>query len=1120
MNGKQLRKKSLQSFKSLQPGNLKRKLFLLLSVAAMNSYAQTGYIYIHKKALDESSSVDFTFNATGGSTVIPSVVLNDQPANITLRDIGAAQNGRLWAIGNNFNLYYRDASSATWVQTGITNASRVDGGAGNLAYVVRTNGQVIAYDGTTATALYTGSDAADIGSRWDSQPYIITTAGSVYTYSGSGTTWSQLTAAGTNNVKIDGNPNLVNTIVVAKSDGNVYSINTSSGISTSLGRPTSITSNNATDVGVDANGSAYAIYTASASGSTFVYKWSSGTAWSAAESTSRSSYTLTGGLGGQMWAAITNASANPAAGNIWSRAFDGTNSWWIDDERVRTSATGNSMMIPVTPGSYTFTETVPSGWDLQGILIYDPGNNSTKNLSAKSFTANVSAGEVVHVIVSNGVINPYTMTNDCGTAYIESFGTGAVGTFGPAFLGQTSYHYLNTSTGTMEGYYKIIGNASQLYGGGFVFNDHTAGDGQGRMLAVDAGQDVNEFFRRRFNGLIVGVQYDFSAWLAPINASGINPNITFSIIDHTTYDTIAQNNTGNLALVNGWTKQNLTFTATTTSVDLVIRNNSVGGSGNDLAIDDIEFKINSVTPVTTVTNSSCSSPTGTITVTAPLGTAYEYNIDGGPWQSSVAFTGLVPGNHIVAARYAGTTNCAATKTDTIKAALCGNVFHDANGNVLINTGETFTTLPFPMYVYLVNSSGIIVDSAAVAANGSYELNAAVGSTYAITLSTGVYAIGTNTGTTPVNTTLPANWMNTGENANGTIEGTANGIMNVPSVSGNLSNFNFGIQQRPVADPKSYTVPESAFSNTAPSGFPSPAGYKFIQTSSSSLTGTTGGALSGSDPEDCSAASSCNSGSTFRITAINSNTLLFYDFGGSVGVQQIDLSSGPVTIANYDASKLVIAGQDGTGNSGNPVGFSYAIVDQAGSAAPAVAYQIVTTTPLPVNLAYFKISEAGKFAQLDWTTYSEHNSKGFEIQRSADASAWTHIGFTASKGNTGAEAWSYSFTDKNPSTGINYYRLKLVDQDGRYAYSEVQQIHFGLLTRTITVTPNPVRSSVTINGLSGEGTLTLINAVGQNIWRKAYSGGTLTIDMSAYPAGSYFILIKEGTKTNSYKVVKE
>ena len=65
----------------------------------------------------------------------------------------------------------------------------------------------------------------------------------------------------------------------------------------------------------------------------------------------------------------------------------------------------------------------------------------------------------------------------------------------------------------------------------------------------------------------------------------------------------------------------------------------------------------------------------------------------------------------------------------------GSVFNDANGNTIINSGETFTTLPAPLYVYLVDSSGIVVDSANVLPNGSYTMAASPNQTYTIELST-------------------------------------------------------------------------------------------------------------------------------------------------------------------------------------------------------------------------------------------------------------------------------------------------------------------------------------------------------------------------------------------------
>ncbi|RPI75715.1 MAG: T9SS C-terminal target domain-containing protein, partial [Ignavibacteriales bacterium] len=90
--------------------------------------------------------------------------------------------------------------------------------------------------------------------------------------------------------------------------------------------------------------------------------------------------------------------------------------------------------------------------------------------------------------------------------------------------------------------------------------------------------------------------------------------------------------------------------------------------------------------------------------------------------------------------------------------------------------------------------------------------------------------------------------------------------------------------------------------------------------------------------------------------------------------------------------------------------------------------------IPVELSSFTASVIGTDITLTWTTASETNNSGFEIERiSTGEEKWEKIGFTAGFGTT-TEAKSYSFTDGNVSTGVYKYRLKQVDFDGTFEYS--------------------------------------------------------------------------------------
>lgn len=114
------------------------------------------------------------------------------------------------------------------------------------------------------------------------------------------------------------------------------------------------------------------------------------------------------------------------------------------------------------------------------------------------------------------------------------------------------------------------------------------------------------------------------------------------------------------------------------------------------------------------------------------------------------------------------------------------------------------------------------------------------------------------------------------------------------------------------------------------------------------------------------------------------------------------------------------------------------------------------TPLPVVLISFEAAIEKATVRLHWSTTLESNSSGFEIQRSADAKNWNKLDFVPSQTTDGTSKTqqNYNFDDVAPLNGQNYYRLKLMDIDGKYTYSRMRTATFGS-KNSVTVYPNPV-----------------------------------------------------------------
>ncbi|NBA89225.1 hypothetical protein GVN16_25865, partial [Emticicia sp. CRIBPO] len=921
--------------------------FCFFLLVGISSYAQNGYIYIHSKTLDESSSPDITFSVSGGPTLVPNFSLNDNPAQVSLSDIGSSQNGRLWAVGkDDMILYYRNLGSVNWVSTGVTNVTRVDGGAGGTAYYIA-GGTVFSHNGTSSTALSGFTDATDIGCGWNVNSLYVIRGGDVYKYSGSGTTWSLFYDVAPDYRNIDVSPVDGYVYVTSASTTTVESYRISpAGVAATMGKPSEILSGLALfDIAVDALNNVFI------TGGTnrFVHKWAGGTSWGSRELTTTQVNRITGGIAGQMWLTMRLSwdNAGYPFNNIYSRSLDGTNEWWIDDERVRTSvANGNSNMISVAPGTYTITETVPGGWDLQKITVYDPGSNSSSDVNAHTATITVAAGEVVHVIFQSGLVTPFAMTNNCGIEYTENFGTGTPGSFGPPFLGQTSYHYMNTIVPGEDGHYKLVTNAFPDFNiwRPQAFYDHTAGNGTGYMFAVNSAYDKNEFFRRRFTGVVPGATYNFSAWIANLTPSaGVKPNVSFQVLDPATNTILASNVTGNLTGSSTvWTQYTLSFVATTSELELMLINNNVGGSGNDLAIDDISFKMMPpVIPVTKVTQASCDQ-NGSIEVTAPSGPSYQYSIDGTNYQVSPVFANLTGGNYTVYAKFMGTTGCISSKNEKINVAICGKVSNDTDGNVdgKVDGSGIGSAGATPLYVSLYNGSTLI-ETISVNPDGTYEFkNVPANATYSIVLG----ANGVANPTSPFAGTGSGGWYSTGEDCcdNTGHDAAPNGLLTVVVTNTGQSNANLGIQQ-----------PPGGITSTAPDQ-PNPGGSISVP--------VPGSYFDGNDQNGGTVTSLTITGFPTNTESITIGTVTYYPNAGSVpGV------CPTLTCLVFPSTGGVIVPVDVNGNpsvsiSLNPVNGSvtsvipYVAVDNANAVSAQATVSLPFTEPaLPVTLVSFNAS---------------------------------------------------------------------------------------------------------------------------------------------------------------------
>ena len=180
----------------------------------------------------------------------------------------------------------------------------------------------------------------------------------------------------------------------------------------------------------------------------------------------------------------------------------------------------------------------------------------------------------------------------------------------------------------------------------------------------------------------------------------------------------------------------------------------------------------------------------------------------------------------------------------------------------------------------------------------------------------------------------------------------------------------------------------------------------------------------------------------------------------------------------------------------------------------------TSSTLPVEITQFTGKQQGQHAQLSWTTASEKNNVGFEIQRNTEGSSFESIGFVKSKGNTNALT-DYVFWDNN-FTKTSYYRLKQTDLDGTETFSKVITIENTSKNSAITVFPNPIlRGPLNIqladNATAEAVNVEVFNANGQKLSEQK---GITPIQTDNWQTGVYFVKIVNNVNVVTFKVVKQ
>ncbi|RQO32389.1 hypothetical protein DBR32_01940 [Taibaiella sp. KBW10] len=389
----------------------------------------------------------------------------------------------------------------------------------------------------------------------------------------------------------------------------------------------------------------------------------------------------------------------------------------------------------------------------------------------------------------------------------------------------------------------------------------------------------------------------------------------------------------------------------------------------------------------------------------------------------------------------------------------GTIYNDANGP----TGGVNGTVMSGTTVTLYAADGTTaLASTTTDVNGNYSFSANLSSNYV------------------VGVTAPSGYQYVSATDASQTDGKTSVSVGTSSVTG----VNFGLNRPPTAYAQTYTVSGPPFV-----GVPNNLGSAPLQ---------------GSDPED-QPRGSWNSRTVTITTAPSNNFLLKYN-GLAVVLGQ--------AIPNYNPLLLTIEATTSTPARVTTTVFNYTVTDAAGAISPAAPYTVNFSLPLPITLVRFGAQAKDCSVLVQWATKDAVSFSHFELETSRDGIVFDFVTRVAL--NTKGE---YDVLLNQVADGLHYYRLKLMDLDGQFQYSEVSKVSLACSDQNISILPTLVNDHINITGLKGDEWIRAIGVDGREIRIKALSG-TQSVNTSAWVAGQYIIQVsRSGAILSTVKIIK-
>lgn len=269
----------------------------------------------------------------------------------------------------------------------------------------------------------------------------------------------------------------------------------------------------------------------------------------------------------------------------------------------------------------------------------------------------------------------------------------------------------------------------------------------------------------------------------------------------------------------------------------------------------------------------------------------------------------------------------------------------------------------------------------------------------------------------------------------------------------------------------------------------------------------------------------DAGSGYWDQPIVYNNNLYFIYYNAAGLSQLGYFGGSSIKLVANPSGAYSSPNGNNGYLGQPIIWNNLLYMQMASVPYANAGNLafIDGSTLPITLLSFTAQKSGSTSLLQWKISNEINNDYFSVEHSTNGISFTPLAKIEGHGSVSTQQ-NYQFTDDNPMKGLNFYRLKQVDIDGNFTYSNIVSLNFDNANGVFKIYPNPAidRVRLTIPVSTGNSFINVYDLNGKKVLVKQINSNVTgeALDVSTLSAGLYQVILVQGTQQQTLKLIKK